>query len=304
MQADKKPERRGLGRGLSALMSDVGLSDQPINRSSPAPGVRDVPIERVRPNPDQPRRNFDPEKLADLTESIKVKGVLQPLLVRERNGFFEIVAGERRWRASQAAQRHVVPVIVRDYTDTEVLEVAIIENIQRAELSAVEEAVAYKQLIERFGHTQELVAESLGKSRSHIANSLRLLTLPGDVIQLIETGALSAGHARALVTSEKASVLAKRIVDKGMTVREVERLVREGKSGEVAPRTYSGRGKAAKDADTIALENDISANLGMRVTISHDAATGAGVVSIAYASLEKLDQLCGLLSAGRSEDDL
>lgn len=301
---EKKPERRGLGRGLSALMSDVGLVEQPVARSGPQAGVREVPIERVRPNPDQPRRNFDPEKLADLTESIKVKGVLQPLLVRERDGFYEIVAGERRWRASQAAQRHVVPVIVRDYTDTEVLEVAIIENIQRAELSPVEEAVAYKQLIERFGHTQELVAESLGKSRSYIANSLRLLTLPGDVITLVETGALSAGHARALVTSEKASTLAKRIVDKGMTVREVERLVREGKSGAAAPRSYSGRGKAPKDADTLALEADLSANLDMKVLISHDAASGAGVVSISYATLDKLDLLCRLLSAGGSEDGL
>lgn len=304
MAIESKPARRGLGRGLSALMSDVGLVEQPIAKVPGAAGVKEVPIERVRPNPDQPRRNFDPEKLADLTESIKVKGVLQPLLVRERDGFYEIVAGERRWRASQAAKLHIVPVIIRDYTDTEVLEVAIIENIQRAELSPVEEAVAYKQLIERFGHTQELVAESLGKSRSYIANSLRLLTLPGDVIQLVETGALSAGHARALVTSDKASVLAKKIVDKGMTVREVERIVREGKNGAPTPRSYSGRGKAPKDADTIALENDLSANLGMKVTISHDAVTGTGVVSISYASLEHLDQLCGLLSAGRSEDAL
>lgn len=294
---DRKLERRGLGRGLSALMADVGMTDSVTVRNSAA--VREVPIEQVRPNPDQPRRRFAPEALAELAESIREKGVLQPLLVRERPDGFEIVAGERRWRASQMAKLHNIPVLVRDYTDTEVLEVAIIENIQRADLSAIEEATAYQQLIERFGHTQEKLAESLGKSRSYIANALRLLTLPADVVGMIETGTLSAGHARALVTSDQASALARKIVDNGMTVRDVERLVREGKTGQGAPRSYGGR-KREKDADTVALEADVTANLQMQVRIDHDAQSGGGLLTIRYGSLEDLDLLCRILSTGRS----
>lgn len=292
---ERRPERRGLGRGLSALMADVGMMEQSSGRGSNAPGVREVPIEKVHPNPDQPRRIFDNEALEDLSNSIREKGVLQPLLVREVNGSFEIVAGERRWRASQLAKLHTLPVIVREYSDTEVLEVAIIENIQRADLSPVEEAQAYKQLIDRFGHTQEKVAESLGKSRSYIANSLRLLTLPEDVVVLIENGSLSSGHARALVALENASAMAKRIVDRGMSVREVERLVREGKTGSGQARKYAVRADV-RDDDTVALEADISSNLGMQVRIRHEPNTGAGMVTISYNNLEELDRLCGLLS--------
>ena len=294
---DRKIERRGLGRGLSALMADVGMVESVSARGNVPAGVRDVPIEQVRPNPDQPRRRFDKEALDDLASSIREKGVLQPLLVRERDGGFEIVAGERRWRAAQLAQLHSIPVLVRSYDDTEVLEVAIIENIQRADLSPVEEATAYRQLIEKFGHTQEKLAESLGKSRSYIANALRLLSLPADVVGMVETGALSAGHARALVTSDKASKLARRIVDEGMTVREVERLVREEKAGpSTTPRGYRGR-RSNKDADTLALEADVSANLKMSVKINHEAHTGAGTISIRYNTLEQLDLLCRVLSA-------
>lgn len=292
---ERRPERRGLGRGLSALMADVGMMEQASGRGSNAPGVREVPIEKVHPNPDQPRRIFNHEALEDLSNSIREKGVLQPLLVREVNGSFEIVAGERRWRASQLAKLHTLPVIVREYSDTEVLEVAIIENIQRADLSPVEEAQAYKQLIDRFGHTQEKVAESLGKSRSYIANSLRLLTLPEDVVVLIENGSLSSGHARALVALENASAMAKRIVDRGMSVREVERLVREGKTGTGQARKYAVRADV-RDDDTVALETDISSNLGMQVRIRHEPNTGAGMVTISYNNLEELDRLCGLLS--------
>ncbi|RRH77876.1 ParB/RepB/Spo0J family partition protein [Falsigemmobacter faecalis] len=293
--SERRAERRGLGRGLSALMADVGMMEQSTGRGSHAPGVREVPIEKVHPNPDQPRRIFDKDALEDLSNSIREKGVLQPLLVREVNGSFEIVAGERRWRASQLARLHTLPVIVREYSDTEVLEVAIIENIQRADLSAVEEAQAYKQLIDRFGHTQDKVAESLGKSRSYIANSLRLLSLPEDVVELIENGSLSSGHARALVALENASTMARRIVDKGMSVREVERLVREGKTGKGEARKYAVRSDT-RDDDTVALEADISGNLGMAVRIRHEPNTGAGTVTIAYNSLEELDRLCGLLS--------
>ena len=295
---DRKVERRGLGRGLSALMADVGMTEaEPIRGNA---GVREVPIEHVQPNPDQPRRRFSDEALSELADSIREKGVLQPLLVRERGDGFEIVAGERRWRAAQIAQLHVVPVIVRDYDDTEVLEVAIIENIQRADLSPVEEAAAYRQLIERFGHTQEKVAETLGKSRSYIANSLRLLTLPDDVIGMVETGALSSGHARALVSSEKASALARKIVDQGMTVREVERLVREDKTGKGAARGYRSR-HGQKDDDTLALEADVSSNLGMGVKIMHEPHTGGGTLSIRYTTLEQLDMLCRVLSAIQSD---
>lgn len=295
---ERKIERRGLGRGLSALMADVGMTESDTARSGP--GVRDVPIEHVQPNPDQPRRRFNEEALAELADSIREKGVLQPLLVRERGESYEIVAGERRWRAAQIAQLHVVPVIVRDYSDTEVLEVAIIENIQRADLSPVEEATAYRQLIDRFGHTQEKVAETLGKSRSHVANTLRLLTLPMDVIGMVETGALSSGHARALVASDKASQLARKIVDEGMTVREVERLVREDKTGKGDTRGYRPR-MGQKDDDTLALEADVSSNLGMSVKITHEPHTGGGVLTVRYMTLEQLDMLCRVLSAAGSD---
>lgn len=300
---DRKTERRGLGRGLSALMADVGMVETASARGGlAAAGVREVPIEQVQPNPDQPRRRFDQEALDDLTASIREKGILQPLLVRERGDGFEIVAGERRWRAAQVAQLHSVPVLVRSYTDTEVLEVAIIENIQRADLSPVDEAAAFRQLIDRFGHTQEKLAESLGKSRSYIANALRLLSLPDDVIGMVESGALSSGHARALVTSDKASVLARKIVAEGLTVRDVERLMRDDKGTGTtgSARKYRGN-RSAKDDDTLALEGDLSAGLKMSVKIAHEAHTGAGTVTIRYNTLEQLDFLCRVLSAATGE---
>lgn len=292
---DRKPERRGLGRGLSALMADVGMIENAPAKGA-IDGVRVVPIEQVRPNPDQPRRHFDRSALEDLAGSIREKGVLQPLLVRDRGEFLEIVAGERRWRAAQMAMLDSVPVLVRDYSDTEVLEVAIIENIQRAELTPVEEAVAYRQLIDRFGHTQEKLADTLGKSRSYIANALRLLSLPDDVVGMLSTGALSSGHARALVGYGQASKLARRIVDGGLTVRQVENIVRDEKVGVASvPRSYVGR-RAAKDEDTLALESDLSSATGMTVRIAHEA-SGSGTLTIRYATLDGLDVLCRLLSA-------
>ena len=292
---DRKPERRGLGRGLSALMADVGMVETASDKGA-IDGVRIVPIEQVVPNPDQPRRIFEPEALQDLANSIREKGVLQPLLVRARAGGFEIVAGERRWRAAQLARLHSVPVLVRDYSDTEVLEVAIIENIQRAELTPIEEATAFRQLIDRFGHTQEKLADTLGKSRSYVANALRLLSLPEDVVGLLSSGALSAGHARALVGHAQASKLAKRIVDGGLTVRQVESLVRDDKQGGAAnPRGYGGA-RSAKDDDTRALETDLSSVLGLTVRITHEGNTGGGTLSIRYRTLDDLDRLCGLLS--------
>lgn len=296
--AAKKSKPRGLGRGLSALMADVN-ADQPSGTSEqPRRAEMSVPIERVVANPDQPRRVFEQEDLDDLTASIKEKGVIQPLIVREVDaGMYEIVAGERRWRAAQAAQLHQVPVIVREYSDLEVLEVAIIENIQRADLNAVEEAAGYRQLMEKFGHTQEKLAEALGKSRSHIANLMRLLQLPEDVQDMVQRRDLSAGHARALITSENPSVLAKKIVKGGLSVRATEALVRKELAGD-KPKTAKPARSASveKDADTKALEQDLAAWLKMNVSIDHKAGTQGGSVTIHYENLDQLDDLCGILS--------
>lgn len=298
---DKKNKPRGLGRGLSALMADVthepqtsATPDQPRNPD------RVLPIESIVPNPDQPRRRFTEEALAELAASIAEKGVIQPLIVRPRDGgMFEIVAGERRWRAAQRAQLHELPVLVREFDDVEVLEIAIIENIQRADLNAVEEAAGYRQLMDRFGHTQEKLAEALGKSRSHIANLLRLLSLPQDVQDLLQDGRLSAGHARALITSPDPSALAQKVVKDGLSVRATEALVRKDGSSAKPKGTGSGKtsGPAEKDADTLALERDLSAAIGMKVTIDHKAGGEEGVLSISYKSLDDLDTLCGVIGA-------
>ncbi|MCV6596308.1 MAG: ParB/RepB/Spo0J family partition protein, partial [Mangrovicoccus sp.] len=222
-------EKRGLGRGLSALMADVAPQPEPTAQAAPRRPDMSLPIEQVEPNPDQPRRSFNEVALQELADSIREKGILQPLIVRPFGGepkTYQIVAGERRWRAAQAAQLHEVPVIVRDFTDTEVLEIAIVENIQRADLNPIDEARGYAQLIERFGHTQEKLGEVMGKSRSHIANSLRLMQLPDEVQGMLAEGALSAGHARALITSEDASTLARQVVAKGLSVRDTEKLAK------------------------------------------------------------------------------
>ena len=220
---EKKFDRRGLGRGLSALMADVNL-DAPTAVSESRRGDLFLPVEKIVPNPDQPRRDFHPDALKDLADSLRQKGVIQPLIVRRKpdQDLYEIVAGERRWRAAQIAQLHELPVIVRDFSDSEVLEIAIIENIQRAELNSIEEALAYRQLMDRFGHTQEKIAEALSRSRSHIANLLRLLSLPDDVQQMVKSGTLSAGHARALITSGNATELALQVVGRGLSVRDTE----------------------------------------------------------------------------------
>ncbi|MFT3690721.1 ParB/RepB/Spo0J family partition protein [Paenirhodobacter sp.] len=289
---DRKPERRGLGRGLSALMADTYLTS-PEAGSEPRRAESHVPIEFIEPNPDQPRRTFEPEKLEELAASIREKGVIQPLIVRNhphKEGHYEIVAGERRWRAAQIAQLHELPVIIRDLSDTEVLEVAIIENIQRADLNPLEEALSYRQLMERFGHTQEKLAEALSKSRSHIANQLRLLNLPTEVQDYLRDGKLTAGHARAMITSADPIKLAHDAVSKGLSVREVERLAQ--KPREPAARPAQSR---TKDADTVALENDLSAAFGLRVSIMPKTAQ-SGQVVISYADLEELDRICQALS--------
>lgn len=287
---EKKAERKGLGRGLSALMADINVVAP--TETSRRPDMT-VPVEKIIPNPNQPRREFSEESLLDLAASIRQKGVIQPLIVRPipHTDTYEIVAGERRWRASQLAQLHDLPVVVREFDDTEVLEIAIIENIQRADLNPIEEAMGFRQLMERFGHTQEKLAEALSKSRSHIANLLRLLNLPDDVQVLLREGKISAGHARALITMPNASALAIQVVERGLSVRETERLAK-GPSG--APKQRAPR--EDKDADTRALESDLSANLNMTVQIEHLAGSESGVLSIRYNSLEDLDNLCRALT--------
>jgi len=295
----RKTQQRGLGRGLSALMADVRETTESSESQPPRPDMR-VPVEKVHPNPDQPRRHFDAEALADLARSIGEKGIIQPLIVRESPGTpgeYEIVAGERRWRAAQMAKLHEVPVLLRDFSDTEVLEVAIIENIQRADLNPVEEAAGYSQLMTKFGHTQEKLADVLGKSRSHIANAVRLLNLPEEVQEHLRNGRLSAGHARALITAPDAAALARKIIQKGLSVRETEKLAKADPAPGKSPKSPDAGAKPEKDADTKALESDLSAALSMKVQIDHKPGQEGGALTIRYASLDDLDRLMGLLSA-------
>jgi len=296
-----KTEKRGLGRGLSALMADVHLAG-PEQMAAPRKAEMHLPVDKLEPNPQQPRLDFKQDELESLADSIRQKGVIQPLIVRRKPGrdVYEIVAGERRWRAAQLAQLHEVPVVVRELNDTEVLEVAIIENIQRADLNAIEEALGFRQLMTRFGHTQEKLAEALSKSRSHVANLMRLLTLPTDVQDKVRDGALSAGHARALIGSPKASELAAQIVAKGLSVRETEKLMKtQDSSRPSAPRAAKA---TEKDADTRALEGDLSANLKMPVRIDHAAGGESGELTIRYGTLDDLDRLCRILSQLPDED--
>ena len=290
--------RRGLGRGLSALL---GETDAPAVEGADAPPAlppREVAIELLRRNPDQPRRYFPDVELDELAASIREKGVLQPLLVRpvaDAPGEYQIVAGERRWRAAQRAGLRVLPIVIRDdLTDLDVLEIGIIENVQRADLNALEEALGYKALIETFGRTQEQVAETVGKSRSHVANTLRMLTLPGDVQRHLVEGRLSAGHARAIASAPNAAELAEKIVASGLSVRQAEALAREvGNPGAARPARPPAPGRA-KDPDTRALESDLSEAVGLAVEI--EDRNGRGAVTIRYDTLEQLDDLCRRLS--------
>lgn len=281
-------------------MADVNLTGPAAENRPRRPDLM-LPVEKLDPNPDQPRRDFSPEALEELAASLRAKGMIQPIIVRpnpRKAESYEIVAGERRWRAAQMAQLHDVPVVVRDLDDTEVLEIAIIENIQRADLNALEEALGYRQLMERFGHTQEKLAEALSKSRSHIANLLRLLTLPDTIQTWLREGKLSAGHARALITAENPVELARKVIDQGLSVRETERLAKAAhgeRAGAGAPRKSRG---PEKDADTRVLEQDLSANLGMKVVIDHKGLDG-GVLTISYRGLDQLDELCQILSIPR-----
>ena len=284
-------QKRGLGRGLSALMADIEPNSKEVLKTATSTKFDTlVPIEKINPNPNQPRRYFAENDLNDLADSIRSKGIIQPLVVRphpNKNGEFEIVAGERRWRASQIAQIHQIPVVVREFSNEDVLEIAIIENIQRADLNSIEEAAGYRQLMEKFGHTQDQVAQALGKSRPHIANHLRLLVLPNDVQDLVIKGKISGGHARALITSKDPSEMAKFILSRGLSVRQTEILVKK-RVGEKPMRL----GQKSKDADTRVLEGDLSAALKMGVSILHRPNQEFGEIKIRYKNLEQLDDLC------------
>ena len=299
--ADKVQKQRGLGRGLSALMADVNDRSD-LGPSAPRAPDMMVPIEQVVANPDQPRRRFDADLLDDLAASIKEKGIIQPLIVRRKGDGYEIVAGERRWRAAQKAGLHRIPVVIRDFDDTEVLEIAIIENIQRADLNPVEEAAGYVQLMNKFGHTQEKLAEALGKSRSHIANTMRLMQLPEIVQNFVTEGKLSAGHARSLITAKDPIALAKKVIAGDLSVRDTEKLVRKAAAAPsegAAPSRKPGRKLSEKTADTRALEGDLSANLGMKVSVDHQDGEESGSITIAYKTLDELDELCRILTTGQ-----
>ncbi len=287
---NEDPSRKRLGRGLAAL---IGEMDKPETvRQETVRADRSVPIEFISPNPRNPRRQFAEGELGDLAQSIREHGIVQPVVVRsgEAPGRFEIIAGERRWRAAQRAGLTEIPVILREVDDKAALELAIIENVQRADLNPLEEARGYQQLIDEHSYTQADLGQVIGKSRSHVANTLRLLKLPDAICDLIIDGSLSAGHARTLVTAADPIGLARRIVEEGLSVRQAEALA-------AAPAKEEGEANAAprkeKDADTLALEKLLSDQIGLKVAISHKQR--GGELRIAYRSLEQLDELCRLL---------
>ena len=311
-------KKRALGRGLSSLMAE--FADEAGEAPSSEPSlVKMVATEKLFPNPHQPRREFALSQLKELAASLREKGVIHPLVVRLRprsedasgdlsglagdpNREYEIVAGERRWKAAQMAQLHELPVLVRDLNDGEAMEIAIIENIQRADLNPIEEALGYKALIEKLSYTQDALATRLGKSRSHIANQIRLLTLPTSVQALLRGGHLHAGHARALIPSDHAEEIARHVVGKNLSVRQTEQLVkkyaRRDQSNSDASRKPSRR-TPYKDADARAIEEDLSANIGMRVSIDHRERYKSGHITIHYTDTHQLDWLCQILGMPR-----
>jgi ParB family chromosome partitioning protein len=294
--------KKRLGRGLAALIGDMDEVSAPVSGAKPDVDLRvdrKVPIEHIRANPNNPRRYFVEEHLADLARSITEHGIVQPILVRPVKGQdlggakYEIIAGERRWRAAQRASLHEVPIVIRDVDDKQALELAIIENVQRADLNPVEEALGYQQLIDEYDYTQSDLGTVIGKSRSHVANTLRLLKLPEEVRTLVTSGSLSAGHARALVTCADPVALANRIVKDGLSVRQAEELgqERDEKISKRAPETKSVN---FKTADTKALEKQISDILGLKLDIRHTE-TGKGELRIKYQNLDQLEEVCARL---------
>lgn len=293
-QNSLNPKKRGLGRGLDALFGeDTSLGDDIQTNDVIADDLkrRQIPVEWLRPCPFQPRQFFDPAAIEELASSIALHGVLQPLVVRplaDEQNAYEIIAGERRWRAAQKAQLHEVPVVIQYLDDEAVMEIALIENLQREDLTAIEEAQAYQKLIDNFGHSHERLAASLGKSRSHIANTIRLLALPKSVQTLVNEGKLSAGHARTLIGLDDAEQLARQIIDGNLSVRAAEKMAQDRKK----PTSPSQR--TEKDVDTRSLEEEISNRLGMTVTI--DQRGRGGQVKISYKSLDQLDEVLHRLS--------
>jgi ParB family chromosome partitioning protein len=287
-------KRPSLGRGLAALFGESG-AHLPSEPGGARPNVvRPVPIEAIRPSPFQPRRHFAEEELEGLAQSIRGKGIVQPLLVRpvedvatDEGAEYELVAGERRWRAAQRVGLHEVPIVVRGFSDSEVIEIALVENLQRADLSALEEAEAYSRLLREFGRSQASLAEAVGKSRSHVANTVRLLSLPAPVRRSLDEGVLSAGHARALLGAPDPVLLADEVIRRGLNVRATEKLVRRRLATPAPPP------KPSRDADTLALERDLSEALGLRVTLAPKSRGGS--LTLHYTSLDQLDGLLGLL---------
>ncbi|WP_395392452.1 ParB/RepB/Spo0J family partition protein [Novosphingobium sp. BL-8A] len=300
--AKQKP--KGLGRGLGALLGET-RREEPLpagsesSVSSPrAGGLAVLAISDITPHPDQPRRIFDEEALEELAASIAHRGVIQPIIVRPMGGGYQLVAGERRWRAAQKAQLHEIPALVRDLSEREVMALALIENLQREDLNPIEEARAYNRLAEFEGMTQAEIARMVDKSRSHIANFQRLLALPDGVIAKVENGSLSMGHARALIGCDDAEEIAEAAIGKQMSVREIEKLVRKKLRGDVAPRRARTARSATEDADIAAVQNHLEEFLGMPVKISADADPKSGTVTIRYATLDQLDLVCQRLTGG------
>ncbi|MBP7670366.1 MAG: ParB/RepB/Spo0J family partition protein [Ferrovibrio sp.] len=302
--------KRGLGRGLAALMGDGGATGAPTD-AAPRGGLRELPIEQLMPNPYQPRQTFNAEALASLAASIRERGVLQPLVVRRsttKAGMFEIIAGERRWRASQMAQLHHVPAVVKEIDDRQALEIGIIENVQRQDLNAMEEAQAYRRLTDEFGYSAEAIADAIGKSRPHVANTLRLLALPESAIRLIIDGRLTAGQARPLIGHPQAAELALQIAEGKLTARQAESMAKIGKavSGTAAapkpPKAGGGSSSSSpttpkkKDADTLAFERSLSQALGLVVEVEVGDDSESGRLIINYRRLEQLDDLAKKLS--------
>lgn len=278
------PPKKRLGRGLAALIGEDTSEDSVVQDVR---SLRQLPIDLLRASPNNPRKSFAEADLEDLSKSIRDKGLLQPIVVRPiANGEYEIVAGERRWRAAQRAGVHDVPVLIRDLTDGEALEIALIENIQRSDLNPLEEARAYGLLLEQFSYTQQQLADSIGKSRSHIANTLRLMNLPEAVRAEIEQGRLTAGHARALVATDSPAELAAQIIKLGLSVREAENLAREAASPKMKPKA-----RPEKDADTRALEKLVSEAIGLKLEITHKG-DGSGTMLITYKTLDQLEDVC------------
>ena len=293
MMAEEQGRSR-LGRGLAALIGDVGEEIGAIDR---ARGQRRVPVEFLRPSPRNPRRSFGEENLEELTASIRERGILQPIIVRPIGGMldaYEIIAGERRWRAAQRAGLHDVPVILVEADDREALEIAIVENVQRTDLNAIEEASGYERLIAEFSYTQNDLARVIGKSRSHVANTLRLSKLPESVRNMVGEGTVSAGHARALLSVSDPELMARKIVDEGLSVRDIERIAQDETRGE--SKGIQSKPKLDKDPDTRAVEKALEEALGLSVSIQHRA-TGGGEMKIGYKTLEQLEALCRRLKA-------